>query len=94
MVKSWTRNLVPSGVIDVLLQSNMPWRDAYADNFVLKRQLQKRFKVKVDCGSKLSHSLAGYSELAAQRYLIKCALDFWIELSAALYLRRYGATNW
>ena len=69
----------------------MPWRDAYSENFGLKRQLRRRF---VSCSSKLSHSFAGYSGLAAQRHVMKCDLHVLMTRLDALCLYRYGGTNW
>ena len=72
----------------------MPWRATYADNFGLKRYLWRRFKVKVACGIKLSHSLDGYFGYPDQRHVIKYALKVWIACLDALLICRCGSTNW
>ena len=72
----------------------MTWRDAYADNFGLKQKLRRRIKVRVACGRKRSHYLAGYLGSSEQRHVIKCALNVWIARLAALCLWKYGGTNW
>ena len=72
----------------------MTWKAVYADKFGLKRQLRISFKVKIACGRKRSHYLAGYSGSAVQRHVIICALIFWIERSATLHLWMCRGTNW
>ena len=96
VVFSWNRALVPSGASGVLLWSNMPLRAACADNFVLKRQLQSRFRVKFSCSRKQSHSFDGYPGLAAQTHVIKCALNIWMARLAAFCLWGCGvpADTW
>ena len=69
-------------------------RDAYADHFGLKYQLQRRFKVKVTCGRKQPHYLAGYLGLSYQRRVIKCYLNVWMSRLSALRLCRYSGINW
>ena len=77
-----------------LLYPKMPCRAEYADNFGLKPHLQRRFKFKVVCGRKWSHSFDWYLRSAAQRHVIKCALNIWMARSSIFNIWRCGGTSW
>ena len=72
----------------------MTKRAEYNEDFGLKQQLQRRFKVKAACVRKLSHSLAIYLGLDAQIHVIKCSLKVWIARLDALSLSMCRGTNW
>ena len=67
---------------------------AYTENFVLKRQFWRRFKVKVACGRNQSYYLAGYLGSGAQIHMMKLYLNVWIARSDELSLFKFGGTHW
>ena len=85
---------MPGGASGVAWKSMFPNRYAWADNFELDLDAQRRFRVRLVCGRSKSQRPNGKSGSTEARIDLKLFLNVWNARSAAFTRCTCGGTNW